>query len=216
MMLALVIVAVLRGRGGPSIIGVRRCMFADWALLGLLGVVAIVITLIAAKIMVGEYQEKVSAGYQFVEGDMQATPANVSKLVIIALSCGMISGAFGVSPGLLLNPIMLALGLNTVVGVSTVMYVVLFTTLATTFLSIFEDLLNPQYGTIVVIMTIIGTYPGILYQNYIIEVYKRNSIVVVLFGIAMLFCMVTLPMLQLQTILNEGTDTLFALSDYCN
>jgi uncharacterized membrane protein YfcA len=81
----------------------------------------------------------------------------------IALSVGVISGAFGVSPGLLLNPIMLALGVHTVVGVSTVMYVVLYTTLATSFLSIFEDLLNPEYGTVVVFLTILGTYPGILY-----------------------------------------------------
>lgn len=128
---------------------------------------------------------------------MQATSSNIIKLICIALTCGIISGGFGVSPGLMLNPIMLALGLNTVVGVSTVMYVVLFTTLATTFLAMFEDLLNPQYGTIVVIMTIIGTYPGILYQNYIIEQYKRASYVTMIFGFAMLFCMVCLPMLQL-------------------
>ena len=82
--------------------------------------------------------------------------------MLIALTCGTISGAFGVSPGLMLNPIFLMLGVNTVIGVTTVMYVVLFVTLATSFLSIFEDLLNPQYGTIVVLMTIIGTYPGIL------------------------------------------------------
>jgi uncharacterized membrane protein YfcA len=83
--------------------------------------------------------------------------------MVIALIVGSISGTFGVSPGLLLNPIMLALGVHAVVGVTTVMYVVLYTTFATSFLSIFEDLLNPQYGGVVVIMTILGTYPGILY-----------------------------------------------------
>jgi uncharacterized membrane protein YfcA len=142
MMTILIVITVLRGRGGPSIIGVKRCTAADWLLLCLLGICAISITLIAAKILAKEYEEKVAAGYQFAEGDMQATRANIIKLISIALTCGIISGGFGVSPGLMLNPIMLALGINTVVGVSTVMYVVLFTTFATTFLSIFEDLFN--------------------------------------------------------------------------
>jgi uncharacterized membrane protein YfcA len=105
----------------------------------------------------------VDAGYEFMPGDFESTKGNIIQLMIIALVVGMISGGFGVSPGLLLNPIMLILGVHTVVGVSTVMYVVLYTTFATSFLSIFEDLLNPEYGTLVVILTIIGTYPGILY-----------------------------------------------------
>jgi hypothetical protein len=65
------------------------------------------------------------------------------KCVIIALSCGLIAGGFGVSPGLLLNPVMMVFKTNTIVGVSTVMYVVLFTTMATSFIAIVEDLLNP-------------------------------------------------------------------------
>ena len=138
--------------------------------------------------------------------------------MVIALVVGMISGAFGVSPGLLLNPIMLALGVHAVVGVTTVMYVVLYTTFATSFLSIFEDLLNPQYGTVVVIMTILGTYPGILYQNYIIEVTKRTSYVVMLFTFAIIFCMVSMPLLEVEAILKKSETmelNLFGISDYC-
>lgn len=63
MMITLVVIAILRGRGKPSIIGVSRCDAADWILLGVLGVIAIIITLVAAKILAGEYQEKVAAGY---------------------------------------------------------------------------------------------------------------------------------------------------------
>jgi uncharacterized membrane protein YfcA len=65
------------------------------------------------------------------------------RCVVIALSCGLIAGAFGVSPGLLLNPVMMVFKCNTIVGVSTVMYVVLFTTMATSFIAVVEDLLNP-------------------------------------------------------------------------
>jgi len=118
------------------------------------------------------------------------------KCVVIALTCGLIAGSFGVSPGLLLNPVMMVFGVHTVVGVSTVMYAVLFTTMATSFIAVVEDLLNPQYGIVVIIMTILGTYPGILQQNYIIEAYKRNSIIVSIFTFCILFCMIMIPYLN--------------------
>ena len=59
MIISLIVIAVCRGRGKTSIVGITRCSFGDWFLLFVLIIIAVVITLITIKMLISEHAEKV-------------------------------------------------------------------------------------------------------------------------------------------------------------
>ena len=77
MIFSLITITVLRGKGKSSIIGITRCSMGDWALLFLLVSVGVILTLMAVKVLRNEYEEKVSAGYEFMPGDFECTKGNI-------------------------------------------------------------------------------------------------------------------------------------------
>jgi len=65
MMVILLIISLFRGNGKTSIVGVERCTFADYGLLALLYIFAILATLFGVWIFSKDYKAKVDAGYEF-------------------------------------------------------------------------------------------------------------------------------------------------------
>jgi len=63
MMIILLFISLFRGNGEYSLIGVQRCSFADYGLLVVLFLIAIVLTIIGVKIFSKEYQAKVDIDY---------------------------------------------------------------------------------------------------------------------------------------------------------
>jgi uncharacterized membrane protein YfcA len=137
MLIVLVVVTMLRK------FWANRCTGRDWFCLLVLVIAGVVNTLLGVRTIRKETEEKMMAGYGLMDGDFECKRSNVLKCISIAFGCGLLHGTIGVSPGLLLNPMIILLGVHTVVGVSTVVYVVLFATMATSFIAVVEDLLNP-------------------------------------------------------------------------
>lgn len=70
MMIILIVIQVVRGKGDGSEAGIIKCSAVDWFLFALLIVIGIVLTIFAIIIIKKEYQEKVEVGYNFVKGDV--------------------------------------------------------------------------------------------------------------------------------------------------
>mmetsp|Transcript_32873 Transcript_32873/g.23760 ORF Transcript_32873/g.23760 Transcript_32873/m.23760 type:complete len:89 (-) Transcript_32873:215-481(-) len=85
----------------------------------------------------------------------------VTKLILAAFFGGLAAGSFGVGPGLIFNPIMIAIGLHPAVASATGMYMVIYSTLSASIVSIIMGNVETIYTIVIVFMTIIGTYPGI-------------------------------------------------------
>ena len=79
------------------------------------------------------------------------------------LAIGVVNGATGVPGGSMLSPILIALGIHSAVAGSSLLFVGVIVTLASSVLAVYADLLNLEYGAVVLVLTVISTYPGILY-----------------------------------------------------
>ncbi len=107
MMIVLVIIQILRGKGDGSMAGIKKCSAVDWFLFFLLIFIGLVLTIIAIIIINNEYKQKVSAGYHFIAGDVKCTLKLVSKLCFISFTAGLLNGSLGIGTGLILNPILI-------------------------------------------------------------------------------------------------------------
>jgi uncharacterized membrane protein YfcA len=162
MMIILFVVAFLRGTGKkPSVIGVTKCDTVDHTLFILLIVSGLIVTIISVVILKKEYNYKVKVGYKFTPGDFECTTKNSFKLPLIAFTGGLIAGGLGIGAGLIFNPIMIQLGIHPTVASATGMYMVMYTTMASTMVVILLNKLYVQYAVILCVLTLIGTIPGV-------------------------------------------------------
>jgi len=107
----LVILSLLKGSGKDSMIGVKRCDSLDWTLFGLLQVLCIIWTVVGIVVVKREYHEKIDVGYEFIPGDLEATPKNL--VVMIGMSfLGAFCAAFcGIGPGNIFCPALVMIGI---------------------------------------------------------------------------------------------------------
>jgi uncharacterized membrane protein YfcA len=177
-----------------------------------------VVTIIAVVILKKEYKYKVAIGYKFCPGDFECTTLNSLKLPLIAFIGGMIAGSLGIGAGLIFNPIIIQMGVHPAVASATGMYMVIFTTTASSMVVILLNRLYVKYAIILAILTLIGSYPGVYMQSYIV---MRNggrqqyTVVILLFFIV--FCLVLIPLLNVITLTQKASDgyDVFAWGSYC-
>ena len=165
MITVLTVFSLLRGSGKPeeSLIGTTRCDSTDWTLFAVLQVICIIMTALGIWVLKREYQEKVDCGYNFVQGDLEATPKNLATLVLISFFGAMASAFCGIGPGNIFCPILIMIGINPVVATATGMYVTMFTTLSASIMLLIFKKINLEYSLYIQIMTIAGSLPGIFF-----------------------------------------------------
>ena len=114
MMILLTVISLLRGSGDPdeSLIGTKRCDEIDWNLFTILHVVCVIMTFVGILVVKNEYKQKVESGYNFVKGDLEATPKNLFVLVLISFFGSMASALCGIGPGNIFCPILVMIGIE--------------------------------------------------------------------------------------------------------
>lgn len=70
----------------------------------------------------------------------------LSKLLVVSFVGGWVSGALGLGGGSIFNPLLLSLGCPPKVASSTGMYMIIFSTGASTTAYMISGLLDPTYG----------------------------------------------------------------------
>lgn len=115
-----------------------------------------------------DYVEKVACNYQFSPGDLEATPDNVRKMLVISFIGALGAAAIGVGPGMIFCPVLVQIGIEAQVATATGMYLTTFTALSATLSVIVFKKINLPYAIWVLLMTVFGTLPGIFSQQYVV------------------------------------------------
>ena len=108
-----------------------------------------------------EYSLKIANNYQFVKGDVVWDQRTVIKFALFGVIGGFISGAVGLSGGILFTPLFLDFGIAPTVASSTSMYMAMFATGSSSVLFMFSGYIIYDFSFWLSVWSIIGTALGI-------------------------------------------------------
>ena len=99
----------------------------------------------------------------------------IVKLLVFSFIGGWISGALGMGGGSVFNPLLLSIGVPAQVASATGMYMIIFSTGASTLTYILNDMLNISYGIWASSFCILGTIGGMYLLDKLMRKIQRQS-----------------------------------------
>ncbi len=199
----LILVSVLRGAKGDSLVGIERCSAADWGLQAMLLVVCLIATILAVIILNREDKMKQRVSYEYDSTDLHLNAKNVIKLSVFAFIGSTIATAVGVGGSIIFNPLLLSLGISPIVSSSTALYLVMFNTFVSSIQFIIIGTLNWQFAGFLSIFIVIGTITGLSVVNAYIKRTGRQSAIVLLLGFVICIGIILTPTITLIRLQNE-------------
>ena len=132
-------------------------------------------------------------GNGITEGMIDLRGANLLKLVGFSFVGGWVSGALGLGGGAIFNPLLLSMGVPPKVASASGMYMIIFSTGASTMTYIISGLLNLSYGLWVGGFCILGTLLGMYLLNKIMKKLNRQSPLVFLLTFIFVISVIAVP-----------------------
>lgn len=133
-------VNLFRGsKHNPSIFGIKKCGLEDWGSLVVYCIICILISWYSIRTVKYEQKLKSKHGSGLGEGDVVLNGGPLVKLVSFSFLGGWVSGALGLGGGSIFNPLLLSMGCPPQVASATGMYMIIFSTGASTMTYIIED-----------------------------------------------------------------------------
>lgn len=159
MMLSLFVISALRGNGdGKNGAKVLKCSGIDWFLFILLIVISLILIVLAIWDLKHSEAKKIKHKYKFANGDIVCTKGNLTKLIIVGFFVGFFAGALGLGTGTIIQPVFFELGMHPVLAASTGMYIVMYSTLSATIVTILLGKMNIGYMINMLVLVIIASY----------------------------------------------------------
>mmetsp|Transcript_34661 Transcript_34661/g.33849 ORF Transcript_34661/g.33849 Transcript_34661/m.33849 type:complete len:221 (+) Transcript_34661:1001-1663(+) len=172
--LALIVMSLLRGsKNFPSIVGIVRCSIVDWSIQFCFLLLCVFMIISSVRRVQFEQRLKKEFGEGLVEGDIEFNTANLTKIVVFSILGGWVSGALGLGGGVIFNPLLLSMGVPPSVSSSTGMYLILYSTAASSFIYITYSTLEFNFGLWIGCWCCVGTMAGMKIMNYITKKYER-------------------------------------------
>ena len=122
---------------------------------------------------------------------------------------GGIVGALGLGGGVVFNPLLIGLEVPAQVATSTAMYMILFSSLASSVIFLTMGGLNVDFALWIGAWSVIGIAFCMKVVNKLIQKYRRPSIIVFLLAIVLLISMIMIPIfngMQLYDLAKGGVD----------
>ena len=159
---SILLIGLFRGsKTMDSILGINRCDTYDYILFAIQSLILIILAVVNIILLKKEYNEKINCEYQFVKGDVVWNSRSIIKFSIFAIIAGFISGAVGLSGGILFTPLFLDFGIPPTVASGTSMYMAMFATLSSAILFMFNGYIIYQFAFWLAAFAIVGTAAGI-------------------------------------------------------
>lgn len=137
------LVTFMRGsKKFDSIIGIQKCGYTDWGLILLLVVIMFSLTALGLHVNKIEQNLKRKARKGMVASDIQFKGKQLFILCFFAFVGGWVSGALGLGGGSIFNPLMISLGVPPLVSTSTGMYMIMWSTFASSIIYISYGAMN--------------------------------------------------------------------------
>jgi len=153
-----------------------------------------------------------------VDSDIRYSGSQLRALLFFAIVGGWVSGALGLGGGSIFNPLMISLGVPPSVSTSTGMYMIMFSSGASTLMYLSYGALNVTFAVWLGFWCSGGIIIGIVMVNHLIKLTGRQSMIV-FFLVFMLFLSGVLVFAETLTHYLEDDQTkinhLWAFSSIC-
>ena len=200
----LVLSSVLRGgEGRSSIIMIESCGGFSWAIFLITQLGAILVSMFAYDSNKFEFMRQ-DASIK-TEEERQERVRIRKKLLMAGFTTGILAGLLGIGGGMVLGLYMLTLGMDVQVSTALSIFVVLFSSGATTFQFIVAGAIHLRHAYFFMILSLIGSLIGNFVLKAILKKYRRPSVLIwILFGV---LCIATavLPLEMALNIKNKST-----------
>jgi uncharacterized membrane protein YfcA len=168
--IALVVLNLYRGsKVNPSVFGIKMCSNLDWLGISMYIILCLSVTFYSVDTKKREQELKQMYG-TLNKSEMEMNTENTIKLVGVSFLGGWISGALGMGGGSVFNPVLLSMGVPPQVASASSMYMIIFSTGASTVTYMINDLLMFSYGFWAGFFCIIGTILGM----FLLEKWMRR------------------------------------------
>ena len=201
MLFSLFVISLIKGN--EDIAGIIKCSHVDWVLFSLLIVIALILTILGILVIKKEREYKDEIMFPYYDGELEFLPKVIAKLIVIGFVTGFLAGSQGLSIGMILSSVFLQMNLIPKVASATSMYMALYTTLSSTIIVSIAGKLNFTYAAGVVLVTILGTLPGLYLQNWFINKTGRSSIQILLLGFSIVYIMVFTPIMSFTNVIAQ-------------
>ena len=153
-----------------------------------------------------------------IASDIHYSGVQLKSLLFFAFVGGWVGGALGLGGGSIFNPLMISLGVPPSVSTSTGMYMIMFSTGASTLMFYTYGALNLTFGFWLGFWCSFGILIGVSLVNHLIKIYKRQSLLV-FFLVFMLALSAVLVFVQniIQYLVDEESEKeqLWKISSIC-
>ena len=149
------------------------------------------------KVMQHEQALKIKYGGGLGKSDVVLKGRPFVKLIVMSYVGGWVSGALGLGGGSIFNPLLLSMGVPPKVASATGMYMIIFSTGASTMTYILNDMLELSYGAWVGGFNILGTLLGMALLNSVMKKLGRQSPLVILLSFILGISAIAVPIFGL-------------------
>jgi len=135
---------------------------------------------------------KIKYGAGLCESDIHIE-GNMIKLISLSFLGGWVAGALGLGGGCIFNPLLLSMGARPTVASSSGMYMIMFSTGASTFCFIIAEMLDIYYALWVGGFCMLGTILGMGALDIVMSKMGRQSPLVFLLCFVFLISVIAVP-----------------------
>lgn len=202
-MILSLLVNFLRGsKKNQSLIEIKKCSNADWTIFTIFVLSMLVMSAIGIQINRSEQALKQRVGRGLVPSDIRYDGRQLTYLLFFAFSGGLISGTLGIGGSSIFNPVMISLGVPPLVSTSTGMYMVMYSTGASTVMYLSYGTFNFSFALWLSFWSSMGIMVGVSIVDHLVKKYKRQSILVIILAAILALSAVLVPFDNMSKILN--------------
>jgi len=152
---------------------VKRCSEIDIAILVFFFALMVSLSLLGVSINRREQALKLKVGRGLVPSDIRYRGSQLALLLLFALCGGWVSGAIGVGGSSIFNPLMISMGVPPLVATSTAMYMVLYSSTASTVIYFSYGALDLPFAAWISLWSSLGVLIGASLFDRLFKKYKR-------------------------------------------
>lgn len=215
LLLFIILTTLLRGsREFGSLIGLDYCNSGYWLvyLFAIVGCGAIYIK--ASGLVKHETQVKNQCNYQEQNNRFTMTPTVINKMIPLSLIAGVLAGLLGLGGGMVMSPALLQLGMQPQDLAATVGFFVVQTSFITLFQSVMYGDVSGTELVFFLVVAFVGSYGVSWVLKYMVEKYKRPSLILLTLCFVLLLSLVVMPVFSVYKSIDRPEE-MFTFGSIC-
>lgn len=212
--LVVLLAALLRGgKGGASLIGAQCGGALYWVLfLGNCAVLFVATAAIRAG-MLRRAEKFAALGHVRLDGDLEWDRRSTIRYPAVCIFAGVIAGLLGLGGGMVIGPLLVALGCLAQPVAATSAFVVFITATSGLAQVVVFGFLPLGYAAVFGVIGLISTFVGQSVVDYLVNKYKKDAIVILVIAVIMA---VALVLMSISSIFKIVSGAPFGFSTLCD